>query len=102
MSTLHTVNKSPFEKNSLEQCIQRAANGGSLILIEDGVTAAVAGNAFSARLADASKNITLYVLASDLAARGFADAELVEGVSKVDYTGFVDLVTQHERVHSWL
>ena len=102
MTTLHSVNKSPFEKNSLEQCLQRATDGGSLILIEDGVTAAVANTAFAARLADESKRLKLYVLESDLAARGFADAQLVDGVSKVDYTGFVELVTQHERVHSWL
>lgn len=102
MSTLHTVNKSPFEKNSLEQCLERAVDGGALLLIEDGVAAAVAKTAFSGRLVEESKRLKLYVLEPDLAARGFADAELVEGFNKIDYAGFVELVTQHERVHAWL
>ena len=32
---LHTVNKSPFEKNSLETCLRLANDKSSIILIED-------------------------------------------------------------------
>jgi len=102
MSTLHTVNKSPFEKNSMEQCLQRAVDGSSLLLIEDAVAAAVANTAHSDRLVTESKRLNLYVLQPDLEARGFADATLVEGITKVDYQGFVELTTTHQRVHSWL
>ena len=40
---LHTVNKSPFERNALESCLRLAASGASVLLIEDGVVAALAG-----------------------------------------------------------
>ena len=33
---LHTVNKSPFEKNSLETCLRLAEDNSSILLIEDG------------------------------------------------------------------
>lgn len=102
MSTLHTVNKSPFEKSSMEQCLQRAVDGSGLLLIEDAVAAAVANTAYAQRLGEESKRLNLYVLQPDLEARGFADAKLVEGITKVDYKGFVELTTKHDRVHSWL
>ena len=41
MATLHTVNKSPFERNSLEGCIRLAAKGSAVLLIEDGVYGAM-------------------------------------------------------------
>ena len=41
MALLHTVNKSPFEKNSLESCTRLAVKGGSILLTEDGVYGAI-------------------------------------------------------------
>ena len=38
---LHTVNKSPFEKNSLETCLRLAEDNSSILLIEDGVYGAL-------------------------------------------------------------
>lgn len=102
MPTLNIVNKSPFEKHSLEQCLSRIITGSSVLLIEDAVVAAVAGNDYAERLSAAAKSMTLYVLQPDLGARGFSDATLVPEFKTVDYAGFVDLVTRHERVHSWL
>ena len=29
---LHTVNKSPFERNALEACLNRAASGAAILL----------------------------------------------------------------------
>ncbi len=102
MSTLHTVNKSPFEKRSLEQCLSRASGGSSLLLIEDAVVAAAANTEFAELLAGAvNNNIDLYVLAPDMEARGFGGTQLLAGINKVDYSGFVDLVTRHDKVHSW-
>jgi tRNA 2-thiouridine synthesizing protein B len=37
----------------------------------------------------------------DLQARGVAD-RLIDGVSAVDYEGFVDLVVEHKNSQSWL
>ena len=38
---LHTVNKSPFENNSLETCLRLIENNSSLLLIEDAVYGAL-------------------------------------------------------------
>ena len=45
MALLHTVNKSPFDKNSLSDCLRRATSGSTVLLIEDGVYGALSGSA---------------------------------------------------------
>jgi len=102
MSTLNIVNKSPFEKRTLEQCLKRIGEGDSVLLIEDASIGALAKTAYAEQLLDASKQCRFYVLQPDLQARGFADASLLDSVEQVDYDGFVNLVVTHERVHSWL
>ncbi len=101
MATLNIVNKSPFEKHTLSQCLSRVAPGGAVLLIEDAVCAVVPGGAFSEQLDTAAAQQKLYVLEPDLAARGFADLNLPDTINRVDYKGFVDLVTQYDLVHSW-
>jgi len=102
MATLHTVNKSPFEQQTLEQCLDRAVKGASILLIEDGVVAAVRGTRLEQRLTSASQSLEIFVLEPDIQARGLANYDLIEGVRTVDYNGFVELVVTHERVHCWL
>ncbi len=70
MGMLHTVNKSPFERNTLESCISLAKSGSSVLLIEDGVIGAMKGTAHSQKISDAMENISFYVLGPDLKARG--------------------------------
>jgi tRNA 2-thiouridine synthesizing protein B len=41
------------------------------------------------------------VLTPDLEARGLAD-RVIDGVTGVDYGGFVDLVAEHTNCQSWL
>lgn len=102
MSTLNIVNKSPFEKRTLEQCLSRIGDGDSVLLIEDAAVAALTGTGVADRLAAAGQVSKLYVLSPDLAMRGLTDKPLLDGIEQVDYQGFVDLVTTHDRVHSWL
>ena len=102
MSTLNIVNKSPFEKRSLDQCLARISDGDGLLLIEDAVVAAVNGTILEKELVACGKSNPLYVLQPDLEARGFESGKLVAGCKAVDYKGFVTLVTEHDRVHSWL
>ncbi len=99
---LHTVNKSPFERNALESCLRLAAKGASVLLIEDGVIAALAGTAAGERIAGRLGDLKFFVLGPDIAARGLDDQPLVDGIEIVDYGGFVDLVTEHDSVHAWL
>lgn len=102
MGMLHIVNKSPFERNTLESCIRLASNGASLLLIEDGIYGAMNGSVKAQEIKDKTVNIKLYVLGPDLRARGMSEDQLIDGVSVVDYGGFVDLVTEHDKVQSWL
>jgi tRNA 2-thiouridine synthesizing protein B len=102
MSTLNIINKSPFEKRTLDQCISRIGSDDGVLLIEDAVVAAVSGTALSSTMETTGAQSKLYVLSPDLDARGFASASLLDCVQKVDYAGFVDLVVSHDRVHSWL
>jgi tRNA 2-thiouridine synthesizing protein B len=37
-----------------------------------------------------------------LAARGIKPQDVIDGIQLVDYSGFVDLVTQHDRTAAWL
>lgn len=98
---LHIVNKSPFEKSSLESCLRLARPGSALLLIEDAVYAAARGNAAESKIRQAAQTLKVYALAPDLEARGMKDAA-IDGIELVDYAGFVDLVAGHKAVQSWL
>lgn len=102
MATLHTVNKSPFERASLQSCLGHAQPGDSLLLIEDAVVAAQDGTAFAPRLADAAAHIKIYVLGPDLKARGLDPARVSGAIAVVDYDGFVELAAENQSVHAWL
>lgn len=102
MALLHTVNKSPFEKNSLETCLRIAVEGSSVLLIEDGVYAAMNGTSLNGALIEAGNRLQFYVLGPDLAARGLSESNVMEGIEIVDYDGFVDLVTGHDATHACL
>ncbi|AGA89022.1 sulfur relay protein TusB/DsrH [Thioflavicoccus mobilis 8321] len=102
MAILHTVNKSPFERNALESCLKFASPGGAVLLIEDGVYGALRDTAVAERVAAAMDKVKLYVLGPDLKARGFSDERIMAGVQVVDYGGFVDLAAEHDKVQAWL
>ncbi|MDE0250220.1 MAG: sulfurtransferase complex subunit TusB [Gammaproteobacteria bacterium] len=102
MSVLHTVNKSPFERNALESCLRLAKAGSSILLFEDGVIAAMQNTKFSERIAQAMHDFSFYVMGPDVKARGLGEDKLINGIQVVDYNGFVDLATEHDAVQSWL
>lgn len=97
---LNIVNKSPLDRNTLQSCLD-AATGGAILLIEDGVYAATKGNAFEPKLKAAQGTYKIYALGADLDARGLAD-RVADGVTVVDYGGFVDLVAEFKNCQSWL
>lgn len=99
---LHIVNKSPGERTTFDSCLAHARPGHCVLLIEDAVYAATKGHAAAACINTAlGASVKVYVLMPDLEARARAGA-VIDGVVPVDYTGFVDLVTQNPRVQSWL
>jgi len=102
MATLHTLNKSPFERSSFISVLNHLGSGDALLMLEDGVVGARKGTAVAALLENATKTCHVFVLGPDLAARGMREGDLIEGVKLVDYGGFVDLVTTHDRTQAWL
>ncbi len=96
---LHTINKSPFEKKSLEDCSRFLSQDDVVLLYEDGVYAAAPGTHKSELIKNVLKSYKVYALGADLKARGID--ELLEGVEIADYDMFVDLVEEH-KVQAWL
>jgi tRNA 2-thiouridine synthesizing protein B len=97
---LNIVNKSPLDRGSLDSCLQ-TADGGAILLIEDGVYAATRGSAGEAKIKAAGGKFKLYALTADAEARGLAD-RMMDGITLVDYGGFVDLVAEYKTCQSWL
>jgi tRNA 2-thiouridine synthesizing protein B len=98
---LHIVNKSHQQTSALASCLRLAQDGAALLLTEDAVYAATRAGAASSGIAAARARLKVYALAPDLAARGVA-AQVAEGITLVDYSGFVDLVAEHANNQSWL
>lgn len=99
---LHLVNKSPFERNALESCLKHAEAGSAIMLIEDAVYAAASGTVFSDAMTSTATRHTVCVLGPDLAARGIAADNVLDGITVIDHGGFVDLVVDKGPVVSWL
>jgi len=99
---LHIVNKSPTERNSLDSCLRLANAGDTILLIEDGVYAALAKAGHAEKIVSRKDDFRFYILGPDVAARGLSDIPLIEGITAVDYEGFVDLVTENDVSQSWV
>ncbi|MDA7956673.1 MAG: sulfurtransferase complex subunit TusB [Gammaproteobacteria bacterium] len=99
---LHVVNKSPFEKDSLATCMRLSRPGSHVLLIEDGVYAALGGGAFAARVRESMAARKFYALGADLAARGLGESDLIDGISVIGYDGFVELAASCSAVQSWV
>src|SRR5574340_1100747 len=97
---LHIINKSPLANCALDSCL-RVVQAGDILLIEDAVYAATSGNAFEGRIREAMERLKIYVLQPDIDARGFT-GRIIEVVTPVDYSGFVELTTTNKTCQSWL
>ena len=102
MAMLHTVNKSPFERGALQSCLRLAADGATVLLLEDAVVAALDGTAHAAAVREAAERLAVRVLGPDLAARGLAAERVLDGVQVVGYPEFVELAATHDSIQSWL
>jgi tRNA 2-thiouridine synthesizing protein B len=93
--TLHTLNRSPSNTALLADCLRACSSGDTLLLIEDGVYCAQAGQPLHL-----PAGVTACVLAADVAARGLG-SRLDASIRQVDDAGFVQLCCDHARVISW-
>ena len=89
LTPLHMIHSTA----GLDRCLGRATAESTLLLLEDGVYAALAPRSVPAR--------ALYVLAEDLAARGLDRGHLAPGITALDMKGFVALTVAHSPVVSW-
>ena len=99
---LHTVNKSPTDRQSLFSCLRLAAEGSDILLIEDGVYASMAGATTEPLLREAIAKFSIHVLGPDLKCRGLSAFDVISGIELVDYDGFVSLAVRNSSIHSWL
>lgn len=93
---LHTVNKAP-DNNCLSSCLRVAAKDDAILLIEDGVYAAVIN---TAKVPDELFRHKVYALEADIKARGL-NGKIAAEAELVDYQGFVTLVEKFDTVQSW-
>lgn len=101
MSTLHTVNKSPFEHQTLNACCRVCLAGDGLLLIEDGVYGALPASPSAQQLRELQeRGVKVFALREDTEARGLSQP-LSEIIELTDYNGFVRLSTEHNTLQSW-
>lgn len=98
---LHTVNKSPLSHNALDRCLDVLGADDAVLLIEDGVYAALETKHTNARLQVLIDSGRIFALAEDVQARGL-QARVMPKVVEVNYAGFVDLVVKYETSMAWL
>ncbi len=58
---LHLVNKSPFDRNALDSCLRLAQAGSSVLLLEDGVYAALKKAASAEAVSERMEDLAFYV-----------------------------------------
>lgn len=94
---LHILRHSPFNTDfeTLLRCINP---GDTLLLLQDGVIAAIKGNRYLELLLAAP--ISISVLREDLEARGLS-AQISSKIDTVSYNDFVRLTIKHERQMTW-
>lgn len=101
MTTLHTVNQSPFQQQTLKSCLSVCQTGDAILLIEEGVYATLPSSPTSEPMqALKDRGVELYALTPDLEARGLGQRR-PDWIQPLDYTGFVRLSSQHQSVQSW-
>jgi tRNA 2-thiouridine synthesizing protein B len=95
---LHTINQSPFRTSTLETCSRFLQADDPVLFLEDGVYSVAGGSRFTELVEKIIKKNKVYVLTPDLEARGIQ--QILTGVTKIGYDGFVELVEKHQ-VNSW-
>jgi len=101
MSTLHTVNKSPYSNNTLASCIKVCGCKDAILLLEDGVFGALQNAPCAEELQQLiAGGVKVFVLDVDVQARGLMET-LAEHITLTSYSDFVQLSLTHRSVQSW-
>ena len=94
---LHTLSVSPWHAD-IAAMLRLMEHGDDLVLLSDGVTAAIADGRFLEILQSAP--ITLCVLQDDVDARGLA-GQIADSVGRVSYNDIVRLTVKHAGQLAW-
>ena len=94
---LHTLSRSPWQCD-IDTLVSMLREGDDLLLIQDGVLAALDGSRFVEILTNAP--ITVSALKGDLDARGLS-GQISAKIDVVGYTDFVNLTVTHASQMNW-
>lgn len=95
---LHLVFQSPVETAVLE----RIDSGDIVVFLENAVLRILQNGLLSATLTQQLKRNRLCVLSDELAVRGIAADELVNGIEVIDYAELVELTVNNPVIQSWV
>lgn len=96
---LHIVNQSPFDNNTLDDCLRVAGPHCSLLFIENGVYALLGFSETQKQLIN-DNHISVFFLEADIEARGLRQ-KCSDKITLVNDQEFVNLVIQHHSNQSW-
>ena len=94
---LHTLSHSPWQCD-IEALVRMLREGDDLLLIQDGVLAAIEDSRFVEILTNAP--ISVSALKEDIDARGLA-GQISAKINVVGYTDFVNLAVKHAGQMNW-
>ncbi|SUB81126.1 tRNA 2-thiouridine synthesizing protein B [Pragia fontium] len=94
---LYTVSRSLYYIDT-ESLLNTVTQSDVLLLLQDGVTAAIAGSASLNQLM--ACGAVIYALREDVEARGLLTL-MGNDVELIDYQGFVDLTVNHSPQMAW-
>ncbi|MCG8709644.1 sulfurtransferase complex subunit TusB [Brenneria sp. 4F2] len=94
---LHTLSHSPYHCD-IDTLIRCLGPEDALVLLQDGILAALADSAVGNRLRDAS--IPLYVLKNDTDARGLTE-QISDNFKLIGYNQFVQLTVKYSQHLAW-
>jgi tRNA 2-thiouridine synthesizing protein B len=97
LNVLHLVSQSPVEIAVLE----RIDSGDVVVFLENAVLRVLQNGLLSDTLAQQLKRNRLCVLSDELAVRGVAADELVDGIEVIDYAELVELAVNNPVIQSW-
>ncbi len=95
---LHTINKSPYSHQHIADCLRICDADDIILLIEDGVYAALTNSEWIKLLSE--KVASIYVLQPDVDARGLTQ-RIAREVHGIDYEGFVQLCISQPKMLAW-
>ncbi len=97
-SILHTVNKSPFSQTTLAECLERRNENDAILLLEDGVYAALSTQPYAEKIKQVKH---CYALEHDIKARGLSGQTLLSNIQLINDEKFLQLSIEHSLTQSW-